>query len=597
MDNLNIIKDLPNPLELSEALTQGLAQSQELLSEFLTRSTAGDQTALDPLGLLPAFAAFNRELMRDPARLVELQVQAWQGYMHVWQNMARRFMGETTESVVDAAGDRRFKSDDWEKNPFFDYLRQVYLLTAQNLQALIAETSGLDEKTAKKVAFYTQQYTDAIAPTNFVWTNPQVLHATIESGGRNLLEGMKNFLADIDPEHGRLRTRMVDDSAFELGRNVAVSPGKVVFQNELMQLIQYAPSTEQVDRRPLLIIPPWINKFYILDLQPKNSFIRWAVEQGLTVFVISWINPDERLADMDFEDYVLQGPMAALDAVEAATGERECNLIGYCLGGTLLGAMLALMKARGDDRPHSATFFTAMLDFSEPGDLGVFIDEEQLESIEALMNEQGYLDGSEMATTFNMLRANDLIWSFVVNNYLLGRQPMAFDLLFWNSDSTRMPARMHSTYLRKMYLENAFREPGGISVDGTPIDLRTIDVPACFVSAIEDHIAPWKSTFAGARLLSGPVKFILGQAGHVAGIINPPGPRQYGYFSGPEVGDLDIDSWLGQAELKEESWWSDWAAWVGEHGGGKVAAREPGSGRLPAIEDAPGSYVKQRIAD
>jgi polyhydroxyalkanoate synthase subunit PhaC len=597
MENQHALGDLPSPLDLAEAFGNAAAQSQALLQQFLGGHTAQELKDLDPVGLLPAMAAFGEALIRDPARLVEAQLEAWTTYLHIWQSTTQRLLGATAEPVVETPpDDRRFKAEDWEKNPFFDYLKQVYLASARALQGLVTGTDGLDEKTARKLEFYTRQYVDALAPTNFALTNPQVLHATVETGGRNLVEGLKNLLADIDPRSGQLRTRMVDSSAFELGRNVAATPGKVVFQNTLMQLVQYAPTTADVHRRPLLIIPPWINKFYILDLQPRNSFIKWALDQGLTVFVISWINPDASLADKDFDDYLREGPLAALDAIEAATGERSVNVIGYCLGGTLLGALLALMEARGDTRIHCATFFTAMLDFSEPGDLGVFIDEGQLASIEATMQERGYLDGAEMATTFNMLRANDLIWSFVVNNYLLGKQPMAFDLLYWNSDSTRMPARMHGTYLRKMYLENAFCRPGGIEVDGTPIDLRSISVPACFVSALEDHIAPWKSTYAGAQLLRGPVKFILGRAGHVAGIINPPGPRQYGHYTGPDVHGLNAQDWLAQATLHEESWWGEWGRWITAQSGERIQARVPGAGGLPALEDAPGSYVAQRIA-
>ncbi len=587
--------DIPSPLDLTEALANVSAQSQEMLQQFLESHSLAEIKGVDPLGILPAFAAFTEELARDPARLLEAQFNAWNTYMQIWHHTAQRLFGIEAGPVVEGgSGDRRFKAEDWDKNPFFDYVRQTYLATARVLQSLVAGAEGLDEKTAKKVEFYTRQYIDAIAPTNFVLTNPEVLHATVQTGGRNLVEGLKNFLADIDPKDGRLHTRMVDASAFELGANVATSAGKVIYQNELMQLIQYSPSTDEVYQRPLLIIPPWINKFYILDLQPKNSFIKWAVDQGLTVFVISWVNPDEKLADKDFDDYLRLGPMAALDAMEQATGERSFNVIGYCLGGTLLGATLALMKARGDDRFHAATFFTAMLDFAEPGDLGVFIDEQQLASIESMMNERGYLDGGEMSTTFNMLRANDLIWSFVVNNYLLGRQPMAFDLLFWNSDSTRMPARMHSTYLRRMYLENRLREPGGMTIDGTPVDLSAVDTPACFVSALEDHIAPWKSTFAGAQLFKGPCRMLLGQAGHIAGIINPPGPRQYGHYTGPDPKGLSADEWLAQATHHAESWWPEWAEWIAGYGGDKVPAREPGAGALPALEDAPGSYVMVR---
>lgn len=596
MEPMGKLANLPSPLDLAEAFGNVSAQSKNLMQEFLGRHSAQEVTDIDPLGVLPAFAAWAEDLARDPSRLLEAQFNAWNAYMQIWQTTAQRMMGLEAPAAVDTpADDRRFQAEDWSKNPFFDYVKQTYLVTASALHSMVAGATGLDEKTAKKVEFYTNQYIDAIAPTNFALTNPDVLHATVETGGRNLIDGLRNFLEDIDPATGKLSTRMVDTSAFELGKNVAIQPGKVVYQNDLMQLIQYSPTTEEVYRRPLMIVPPWINKYYILDLQPRNSFIKFAVDNGITVFVLSWVNPDETLADKDFDDYVREGPLAALAAIEQATGERSVNAIGYCLGGTLLGATLALMKARGDGRINSATFFTAMLDFSEPGDLGIFIDEEQLASLEKTMNERGYLDGAEMATTFNMLRANDLIWSFVVNNYLLGKKPMAFDLLYWNSDSTRMPARMHSTYLRKMYLENVFCKPGGISVDGTPIDLRSIDVPACFVSAVEDHIAPWKSTFMGARLLGGPVEFILSKAGHVAGIINPPGKRQYGHFTGPDVHAHDANAWFAAAEAHEESWWTRWAGWVGAHGGEKVPAREPGDGRLPVIEDAPGSYASLRI--
>lgn len=588
--------DLPSPLDLASAFASFASQSESLLEGFRAGGAAQDLKNLDPFGIMPAVAALQESLVRDPSRLLEVQFEAWNTYLQIWQATTQRLLGAPAEPVVPTPQeDRRFKSDAWERNPFFDYLKQTYLATARVLQGIVAGADGLDEKTARKLEFYTRQYVDALAPTNFALTNPQVLHETVESGGRNLVEGLKNFLADIDPRDGRLRTRMVDSSAFELGRNVAITPGKVVYQNALMQLIQYSPTTAEVYERPLLIIPPWINKFYILDLQPRNSFIKWALEQGLTVFVISWVNPDESLAGKDFDDYLVDGPLAALDAIERATGARSVNVIGYCLGGTLLGALLSYMKAHGDERVNAATFFTAMLDFAEPGDLGVFIDEGQLSALEASMQERGYLDGAEMATTFNLLRANDLIWSFVINNYLLGKQPMAFDLLYWNSDSTRMPARMHSTYLRKMYLENAFCKPGGVTVRGTPIDLRTIDHPTCFVSAIEDHIAPWKSTYAGARLLAGPVKFILSRAGHVAGIINPPGPRQYGHFTGPEPRTVDAEGWFAAATPHEESWWGEWARWMADHGGDMVPARVPGAGGLPVLEDAPGSYVAKRI--
>ncbi len=457
------------------------------------------------------------------------------------------------------------------------------------------EVEGIDERTARKVDFYTRQFVDALAPSNFVMTNPEVLRATIESRGENLLHGLKNLLEDLERGKGRLAIKMTDMAAFRVGENIAVSPGKVIFQNDLMQLIQYSPTTELVKRRPLLIIPPWINKFYILDLRPDNSFIRWAVEQGHTVFVISWVNPDEHLAAKTFADYMLEGPLAALDAIEQATGEREANVIGYCLGGTLLACTLAYMAAKHDNRIKSATFFVTMVDFAEAGELSVFIDEEQLSALEERMNAKGYLEGRDMATTFNMLRANDLIWSFVVNNYLLGKSPFPFDLLYWNSDSTRMPAAMHSFYLRKMYQENLLVKPGGITLAGVPIDLGKIRTPAFILSTREDHIAPWRSTYAATRLYKGPVKFVLSASGHIAGVVNPPGGR-YGHW----VNDNNPptpEEWLAGATEHAGSWWPLWEQWVAQYAGGEVPARQPGDGKLTPIENAPGSYVKVRAED
>ena len=430
-----------------------------------------------------------------------------------------------------------------------------------------------------------------MAPSNFVLTNPEVLRTTIESGGENLVNGLKHMLEDLERGKGRLMIKMTDMEAFEVGRNIAVTPGKVIFQNDLHQLIQYDPTTPEVKRRPLLVIPPWINKYYILDLRPTNSFVRWAVSQGHTVFVVSWVNPDEHLAQKRFDDYMIEGPLAALDAIELATGESEANVIGYCLGGTLLAATLAYMAAKGDKRFTSATFFASMVDFNEAGELAVFIDEEQLASLEERMRKHGYLEGSEMATTFNMLRANDLIWSFVVNNYLLGKEPFPFDLLYWNSDSTRMPATMHSFYLRTMYQENKLVEAGGITLDGVPIDLRKIRTPSFILSTREDHIAPWKSTYTATQLYKGPVKFVLAASGHIAGVVNPPDQRKYGHCDNAKLPKKPED-WLASATFHDGSWWPTWEKWVARHGGGMVPARKPGDGRLEPIEDAPGSYVK-----
>jgi polyhydroxyalkanoate synthase subunit PhaC len=388
---------------------------------------------------------------------------------------------------------------------------------------------------------------------------------------------------------------MTDMAAFKIGENVATTPGKVIYQNELIQLLQYVPTTETAKRRPLLIIPPWINKYYILDLRPRNSFIRWAVEQGHTVFVISWVNPDQRLAEKSFEDYMRDGPLAALDAMEQATGERDANVIGYCLGGTLLATTLAYMTAKRDRRVKSATFFVTMVDFKEAGELSVFIDEEQLHALEERMEKKGYLEARDMHTTFNMLRANDLIWSFVVNNYLLGKSPFPFDLLYWNADSTRMPAAMHSFYLRKMYQENLLAQPGGITLRGVPIDLRKIKTPSFLLSTREDHIAPWRSTYAATQIYSGPVKFVLSASGHIAGVVNPPGGK-YGHWQN-DSNPPTSEAWLASATQHPDSWWPAWEEWVAQYSGGEVPARQPGDGKLTPIEDAPGSYVKVRAED
>ena len=587
----------PDPTELAEAVTNIASKSQAFLRAYMKERGVDLEAESDPLGLLPAFLELTSSWVSDPVKLLDAQFNAWKAYMEIWQQTAQGMMGYETEPVVTPEkGDRRFKDADWDNNPFFDYIKQTYLVAAGAILSSVENLENVDAQAANKIAFFTKQFVDAVAPSNFVMTNPEVVRTTIETGGKNLLDGLENFLRDVDPKDGTLRTKMVDEEAFELGRNVAVTPGKVVFQTDLMQLIQFEPTTTEVYRRPLLIVPPWINKYYVLDLQPKNSFIKWALGEGHTVFVISWVNPDERLAQKDFEDYVFEGPLAALDAIEKATGESEVNMIGYCLGGTLLGAVLAYLCVRGDERVKSATFFTSLLDFSDPGDLGVFIDEKQVQSLETTMNERGYLDGAEMATTFNMLRANDLIWSFVVHNYLLGKEPVPFDLLYWNGDSTRLPAKMHSTYLRKMYMENVFREPGGMTVGDVPIDLGKIDTPAYFVSAAEDHIAPWKTTYLGAQVLAGPVTFVLSKSGHIAGIINPPGPRQYGHFTGPALDGLSPEEWFAASEPQAESWWPRWAKWVHGYAGEKVAARVPGDRELEVIEDAPGTFAKNRIA-
>jgi polyhydroxyalkanoate synthase subunit PhaC len=584
---------LPDPVEWSRNMAEIAQRSQRLVLDFLERQSIENPLPVDPLNIAGAFIEMTQRLMADPAKLLQAQLSLWQDYLTLWQRTAQRLLGDGTVPAVaePLPGDRRFKDQAWSDSGVFDFIKQSYLLTARWMQKTVREVDGLDDKTAQKVDFYTRQFVDAMAPSNFVLTNPEVLRTTIETNGENLVHGLENMLEDLDRGKGRLMIKMTDLQAFRIGDNIATAPGKVIYQNELLQLIQYAPTTETVQRRPLLVIPPWINKYYILDLRPDNSFVRWAVAQGHTVFMVSWVNPDARLAEKTFEDYMIAGPLACLDAIEQAIGERQVNVIGYCLGGTLLAATLAYMAAKGDDRFVAATFFVSLTDFKEAGELSVFIDEAQLEFLEDRMKEHGYLEGADMATTFNMLRANDLIWSFVVNNYLLGKEPFPFDLLYWNSDSTRMPAAMHSFYLRNMYQENKLVAPGGIDLAGVPIDLRKVKIPTFFLSTKEDHIAPWKSTYAATQIFRGPRKFVLSASGHIAGVVNPPPKTKYGHWENDRL-PPNPDDWLAGAKYLPDSWWPVWEAWVARYGGEQVPARQPGAGKLRAIEDAPGSYVR-----
>ena len=588
---------LADPELLGRSMADIAERSQRIVTEWLKRQGAGGQMANpDPLHLGTAFMEMTAKLMSNPARLVQAQIGFWQDYMTLWQNTARRMIGgaEQAQPVIQAdPKDKRFKDDAWKENEVFDFIKQSYLLSARFVQDVVGQAEGLDRKTAQKVDFYSRQFIDAMSPSNFLLTNPEVLRKTAETGGENLIRGLNNLLGDLERGRGKLAIKMTDMDAFKLGENIGVSPGKVVFQNGLMQLIQYTPATEQVLKRPLLILPPWINKFYILDLRPKNSFVRWAVSQGHTVFMVSWVNPDETMAEKGFEDYMTEGVFAALDAIERATGERQVDAIGYCLGGTLLACTLPWMKRHGDDRIQTATFFVTMTDFAEAGELGVFIDEEQLSQLEAKMGREGVLQGADMAQTFNMLRANDLIWSFVVNNYLLGNEPFQFDLLYWNSDATRMPARMHSYYLRNMYHSNRLAQ-GELELAGERIDLGQIDVPAYFISTREDHIAPWRSTYRGTQLMGDPAhrrtRFVLAASGHIAGVVNPPGGK-YSHWVNDALPPTP-EEWFAGAQEMAGSWWPDWQRWVTGFGHEMVAARTPGEGGLPAIEDAPGSYVR-----
>ncbi len=584
-----------DPQELSRTLVDITARSQELVNDFVTREKSAYRIDVDDaLHLAGMFQQLASRMAANPVELAQAQIAFWQDYMQLANNTAMRFWGQASDTVIHPPrGDKRFDHDAWEESPIFDFIKQSYLLAADYLHSTVRNVDGLDEATARKVDFHTRQFVDALSPTNFIATNPEVLQKTVSTGGQNLLRGLRNLLDDLAAGQGRLRINMSDTEAFEVGRNLAVTPGKVVYQNDLIQLIQYTPTTEQVYKRPLLFVPPWLNKYYILDLQPHNSMIRYMVDQGHTVFVISWKNPTSEYAGKTFADYMFEGPLAALDAVEQATGERHVNCVGYCIGGTLMGATLAYMAEQGDDRIRSITFFTTMLDFHAPGELEIFIDEEQLDNLERRMDSQGYLEGPAMATTMATLRANDLIWSFFINNYLKGDDPFPFDLLYWNQDCTNMPAEMQTFYLRNMYQENRLKDPGGIVLEGVPIDLRRIDMPHCFVSAREDHIAPWRTCYRGVHLMNGPNRFILGGAGHIAGIINPPSMTKYSYWTSPETPPTAAE-WLDTAERHDGSWWPEWNQWLVEQDDRQVPARTPGDGKLEPIEDAPGSYVKEK---
>ena len=587
-----------NPPELTTICGSVAQRSSRLLADFAQKQAASLSSAVrDEMGIARAFMDLYARMAADPALLATTSMGMWADYMQLWQSTWLKMLGLHAPPVAEpAAGDSRFKDEDWSSNFVFDHIKQSYLIAARHIQQAVSKVEGLPAESEKKVAFFTRQYVDALAPSNFLMTNPHVLRETLRTGGQNLIRGLNNLLADLEKGGGQLRVSMTDESAFQLGRNVATTPGKVVHQTPLMQLIQYQPTTQEVHKRPLVIIPPWINKYYILDLREKNSFIRWAVAQGHTVFVLSWVNPDASLAQKGFDDYMREGALAAFEAVEKATGERELNAIGYCLGGTLLGATLGYLANKNDNRVASATFFVSLLDFSEPGELGVFIDEEQVANLEKKMNQRGYLEGSEMAGTFNLLRANDLVWSFVVNNYLLGKDPFPFDLLYWNADSTRMPARMHSFYLRNMYIRNRLAEPGGIELGGVPIDLGAVRTPAYFISTVEDHIAPWKTTYKGATYLGsaarGAVRFVLGGSGHIAGIVNPPAAKKYHYWVNDALPSTAAE-WFAGAKQIAGSWWEDWQAWMEQQNAGepKVPARIPAN----ALEDAPGSYASLRI--
>ena len=551
----------------------------------------GPDALLDPLRLNDAMRRLWSGLAADPTPLAATWLDLSHSWAALWAYGAARTAGADAEPVARPdEDDRRFRDSAWDDVPWLDVLKQAYLVNARACAALPGEVTGLDESSRRRLRFAARQVADALAPTNFLPTNPEAIRTAVESGGASIVDGVGQFLRDLDPETGRLDVRMCPPGAFTVGETIATTPGKVVFQNDLIQLVQYAPATPAVHRRPLLLVPPWMNKFYVMDLRPGNSMVEWLVGQGHTVFIISWANPDSSFADKGFDDYMLEGPFAALEAIERATGEREVNAVGYCLGGILLSALSAWLHAKGDTRLASTTYLATMVDFSDVGPVGVFIDEDGLPALEAAISAQGYLSGRQVADTWRAVRANDLIWPFYVNGYLLGKAPPALDLLFWNCDPTNMPAAIHTFFMRNMYVENRLREPGGLVLAGEAIDVTRITTPSYVLSTVEDHIAPWKTTYATTQLFAGPVEFVLGGSGHIAGVVNPPAKKKYGYRTSPEVpGSPEV--WFDRAHEHEGSWWPHWDRWLEPFGGGEVPARAPGDGGLPAIEDAPGSYV------
>ncbi len=569
-------------------------QGGKALSAYLKPREEGAATIDFPDQIRDAVKTLGQVLeywLSDPQRAVELQRRLGTAYLDLWGSAVRRMAGEDADPAVKAdPRDKRFADPEWSSNQFFDFLKQLYLLSTHWAEQLVSEAQSLDPHTRQKAEFYIRQIANAISPSNFVLTNPELLRETLSSNAENLVRGMTMLSEDID-ERGNFKIRQSDPTMFEVGRNLAITPGKVIFQNELMQLIQYAPATESVLKTPLLIVPPWINKFYVLDLTPEKSYIKWCVDQGVTVFVISWANPDARLAQKGFAEYMRDGPLTALGVIEQVTGEKEAHAAGYCVGGTLLAVTLAYMAATDDTRIKSATFFATQVDFRHAGDLKVFVDEEQLEALEQRMSEQGYLEGSKMATAFNMLRSNDLIWPYIVNNYLRGKAPFPFDLLYWNSDATRMPAANHSFYLRNCYLNNALTK-GKMQVADVTLDLKKVKVPVYNLATREDHIAPAKSVLTGSKYFGGPVKFVLSGSGHIAGVVNPVAKRKYQYWTGPKPSGSDVEAWLKKAKENPGSWWPDWLDWMTAQGSEHVPPRAPGGGKLTPIEDAPGSYVK-----
>jgi polyhydroxyalkanoate synthase len=586
---------LPDPMRFAQNLAKLAEQAAKLaqnLSQDSETAKSEAETQILPMAQVSeTLGQVWQAHMAEPQKLMEAQSQLWAKYTEVWNASWAKAMGLQSDPIaVPAKSDKRFKDKEWTDNSLFDFFKQIYLVTSQWALAMVEKADGIDPHTRLKAKFYVENILNALSPSNSALLNPEVVRATLTSNGENLLKGLEKLNGDLSKSKGRLRITQVDGSAFKLGENIATTPGKVVFRNEIFELIQFSPQVPRTHEIPLLIVPPWINKYYILDLTPQKSYIKWCVENGLTVFVMSWVNADEELGRKSFSDYMRDGFLTAIDAVQKATGVDKVNTVGFCIGGSLVASSLGFMAAKGDKRVNAATFFTTQVDFEKAGDLLVYVDEEQVKWIEERMQEKGYLPGARMADAFNLLRSNDLIWSYVVNNYLLGKDPAPFDLLYWNSDSTRMPAGVHSFYLRECYLDNKL-STGRMVLDNVRIDLKKVKVPVYNLAAKEDHIAPLPSVFKLGKYFGGETTLVVSGSGHIAGVVNPPAAKKYQYWTDGKSTTSHSD-WLKTATEHEGSWWPHWLEWITARSGDKVPAPVPGERDLKVLCDAPGTYVR-----
>ncbi|MCX8145090.1 MAG: class I poly(R)-hydroxyalkanoic acid synthase [Azovibrio sp.] len=567
-----------------------------MFQHFIQAGQSLAQGFMSMLGQMPQQSGLT---LPTPPQL-PVETEAWKALQQeflaeqakLWQAMLARSQGQPSDfQVQPEPGDRRFAAPEWSESPIYDFIRQSYLLNVRYLKAMVEQLPVEDERAREKLRFVARQYADALAPSNFAATNPEFIKLAVETKGKSITDGINNLIEDL--KKGRIS--MTDESVFEVGKNIATTAGAVIFENELMQLIQYEPLTAKVAKRPLLVIPPCINKFYIMDLQPENSLIRFMIEQGHTVFLVSWRNPKAEQGHWGWNDYLEQGPIAAIRVVQEVSRQSAINTLGFCVGGTLLTSALAVLAARGEKPAASLTLLTTLLDFSDTGEIGLFIDEPSLAAREATIGKGGLLLARELQNTFSALRPNDLIWNYVANNYLKGQKPQAFDLLYWNSDSTNLPGPFACWYMRNLYHDNSLRIPGKLEMCGVKVDLGQLDMPVYLLATREDHIVPWRSAYLSTRLMAGPVRFVLGASGHIAGVINPAAKNKRSYWVHEDT-RKDADSWLAAAEEKRGSWWNDWAAWMGAHGGGeKAAPKSLGNAKYKPIEAAPGRYVKERV--